>query len=244
MEPTGHPPELDRSSPVASHSIHLDSENDRVGPTASSSSDLGDNDTHIVPTSPTSLRMPPRVRLSSYTAHTASQSAPILTIPPFSEISTMRRDPTSPRATHTQTMSPIARAPTAVSFPGSNSAHRGSPPPQRPGNRRGRQRRAPVHSHRSLYRWTRDFMGYGNPTRRRIIRFITHSIWGLFQLVFISTFLGLTRSTWKSSAPDHRGETEWDACSKPIGAWTIAWLIRVGLGVILIFWEYQRTAVQ
>lgn len=96
----------------------------------------------------------------------------------------------------------------------------------------------------SLYARIRTFLGHGNPARRRLVHTIFSLTLYMSQIVVSAVFIALTQTTWISHSSKTQGQSEWDACDKPLGSLMIVWLVRCILGVALAIWAFQRSVMQ
>jgi hypothetical protein len=197
---------------------------------------------HSNPSSTTSMQV--QFLLSDrYSGNPASQSAPVISSPPLA--SDGAPHPPAPAHISTSQSLPMSRLPSppiTAPPPPQPSPSTVSPtstsenPTQRSSTGGGRDR-----PRRSLYQRIREFLGHGNPPRRRIVDAYSSLIYCFAQIIIVASFVGLTRSVWRSPRPDDNGLSEWDACSKPLGPLAIVWIIRTGLGVYMTIWTFIRT---
>ncbi|KAF5393329.1 hypothetical protein D9757_000585 [Collybiopsis confluens] len=99
--------------------------------------------------------------------------------------------------------------------------------------------RRPVHP-ANISRFTRVllFFGYGpNASRRRRakVSLIWALCWGFTQLVTIIVVLAISAPNPSSTII---GTSEWTACDRPLGAWSVLWLFRVIMVCMLAYWGW------
>ncbi|KDQ21404.1 hypothetical protein BOTBODRAFT_618452 [Botryobasidium botryosum FD-172 SS1] len=79
--------------------------------------------------------------------------------------------------------------------------------------------------------------GIGDPARRQTLSFVWPVAFGFAQVI---TIIILTALSGHQPSPTQPDISQWKACSKPLGAWSAVWAIRVALGICLAFWERER----
>ncbi|KAI0663477.1 hypothetical protein C8Q70DRAFT_950102 [Cubamyces menziesii] len=91
-----------------------------------------------------------------------------------------------------------------------------------------------------LFGMLMESLGYAGPNakaRRELLSLIFSLTFGFAQVVIIITLLAYSAHHESPTVP---GETEWQACERPLGTWNALWLIRVGLGSLLAYWTWRR----
>ncbi|KZV66909.1 hypothetical protein PENSPDRAFT_755353 [Peniophora sp. CONT] len=83
------------------------------------------------------------------------------------------------------------------------------------------------------------FFGYGNRTRKQLISIIWTTFIDCGELIAILVLLPLSAHL---ASPTAAPKNEWDACSKPLGAWNAIWTVRAVVDLILAYttWTTQR----
>ncbi|KAI0031727.1 hypothetical protein K488DRAFT_78889 [Vararia minispora EC-137] len=80
---------------------------------------------------------------------------------------------------------------------------------------------------------------HGNKARKQLVSFLWTAVIDGLQLVTIIILLSLARTM---ASPTDAPTSEWNACSKPLGAWNAIWTVRAALDVHLAYyhWFQQR----
>ncbi|KAF9505716.1 hypothetical protein BS47DRAFT_513403 [Hydnum rufescens UP504] len=176
-------------------------------------------------------------RSDRYSGNHASQSAPCISSPPMASDGT----PPPPPAVQSDglhslpasrlSLPPVSAPPTFHPSPSTHTLEPESPSNTRNPRHRLRPTRTAARNHRnrSLYQRVREFLGHGNPSRRRIVDAYSSLVYCFLQIIIVATFVGLTRSVWRSPRSIDHGMSEWDACGKPLGPLAIVWIIRTAL---------------
>ncbi|KAG8724684.1 hypothetical protein FRC09_015595 [Ceratobasidium sp. 395] len=79
------------------------------------------------------------------------------------------------------------------------------------------------------------------------ISLIRRLVFGLVHIVAVGVLLGL--ASWPDSARSILGEvseprtiagqSQWEACQRPLAAWNIVWAVKAVIGTGMAFWDYQ-----
>ena len=111
------------------------------------------------------------------------------------------------------------------------------PPQNPPRNARRRQPRPVPPGIRGKILVFFGLAGPNSKARSQLVSIVWKLGFSFVQYVIIITLLAFSAHHQSPTVP---GMSEWQACSKPLGAWDCIWLVRVALGCGMGYWDWRR----